>query len=193
MSIAEQAILDRVNADNWALLYRCRWSKPDAEQVVPQLEKLLESEDSDITNEALRALFRIETPAVSTATSVATLTQSQEPMTKQLAVLALGQISHKVPALCVEALASVLTDPVCCRDAMRALAFIGPKADSALERVLQRFSDPDARIRKAAVVTAVAIDGTHPGVIELIGKASADRSKIVRDAAAQCLRKARIG
>lgn len=76
---------------------------------------------------------------------------------------------------------------------MRALAFIGPKADSALERVTQRFSDPDARIRKAAVVTAVAIDGTHPGVIELIAKASADRSKIVRDAAAQCLRKARIG
>ena len=36
MSIAEQAILDRVNADNWALLYRCRWSKPDAEHVVPQ-------------------------------------------------------------------------------------------------------------------------------------------------------------
>ena len=32
-----QAILDRVNADNWAMLYRCRWSKPDAERVVPEL------------------------------------------------------------------------------------------------------------------------------------------------------------
>jgi HEAT repeat protein len=193
MNIVEQAILDRVNADDWAVLYRCRWSKPDAEQVVPQLEKLLESEDSQIRDEALRALFRIGTPAVSAASGVAKLTRSQEPMTKRLAVLTLGQIAHEVPALCVEPLASVLSDPLCCRDAMRSLAFIGPKANAALERVEQRFSDPDAKIRKAAVVTAAAIDITHPRVIELIGKASADRSKIVREAAAKCLQMAKTG
>lgn len=37
MSAEEQAILYLVNADNWAELYRCRWSAPDADRVVPQL------------------------------------------------------------------------------------------------------------------------------------------------------------
>jgi hypothetical protein len=51
MSEEEQAILYRVNADNWAKLYRCRWSVPDAELVVAQLAHLLESDDSQIIDE----------------------------------------------------------------------------------------------------------------------------------------------
>lgn len=183
MSISEQEILDRFNADNWAVLYRCRWSKPEAAQVVPQLEKLLESEDRLIVDEALRGLFRIGTPAVSAAPRVALLIQAQEPITKHLAVLTLGQIAHKVPSLCVEALASVLSDPMCCRDAMRALAFMGRNALAAIERVQERFNDRDAKVRKAALVTATAIDSTHPRTIELIGKGLKDRSKVVREAA----------
>lgn len=193
MSIAERAILDRLNADNWAVLYRCRWSKPEAEQVVPQLEKLLDSEDCQIVDEALRGLFRIGTPAVSAASRVASLIQSQEPITRQLAVLTLGQIAHKVPGLCVEPLASVLSDPLCCRDAMRSLAFIGRNALAVIERVHQRFDDRDAKIRKAALVTATAIDCTHPGTINLIDKALKDPSKVVRDAANKCVQKVKTG
>lgn len=193
MSADEQAILDRVNADNWAILYRCRWSKPDAEREVPQLADLLESGDPQIANEALRALFRIGTPAELAAPGVVKLIGSQDPITKQLAVLTLGQIAHKVPALCVEPLATVLTDTLCCRDAMRALAFMGPEAIGALDRVLHLFRNPDAKIRKGVVVTAAAIDATHPNVVELLRNASADRSKIVREAAVRCLRKAKVG
>jgi HEAT repeat protein len=97
-----------------------------------------------------------------------------------------GHIAHTVPSLCVEPLASVLTDPLCCRDAMRSLAFIGRNAEAAIDRVQQRFSDRDAKIRKAALLTAVTIDSKYPGTIELVGKASLDRSKEVRDAAARC-------
>ena len=193
MSADEQAILDHVNADNWAILYRCRWSKPDAEREVPQLAHLLESDDLQITNEALRALFRIGTPAELAAPSVVKLIRSQDRITKQLAVLTLGQIAHKVPAVCVEPLATALTDTLCCRDAMRALAFMGPEATGALDRVLQLFSSRDAKVRKDVVVTAAALDATHPEVIELLRKASADRSKIVREAAARCLPKAKVG
>ncbi|XZE36067.1 HEAT repeat domain-containing protein [Pirellulaceae bacterium SH501] len=110
MSNTEQAILDRLNADNWAVLYRCRWSKLEAEQVVPQLETLLDSEDRKIRDDALRALFHIGTPAVSAASRVASLIESQEPITRQLAVLTLGQIAFKVPDLCVEPLASFLSE-----------------------------------------------------------------------------------
>jgi hypothetical protein len=188
MSTDEQDILDRVNADNWAGLYRCRWSVPDAERIVPQLAHLLESDDSQIIDEALRALFRIGTAAVSATVPVARLTQSQVPITKQLAVLTLGQIAHTVPALCVAPLASVLTDPMCCRDAMRVLAFIGPEAETALDRVLPLFKDTDAKIRKAAVVAAASINADHPDVIEILRLAANDRSKIVREAAGKFLR-----
>jgi HEAT repeat protein len=188
MSAEEQAILDRVNADNWAELYRCRWSAPDSECVIPQLVRLLESDDSQITNEALRALFRIGTPAASAAVPVAKLTQSPLPMTKRLAVVTLGQIAHGVPALCVEPLASAMADPLCCRDALRVLAFIGPDAKTALERVIQLFNDADARIRRAAVVTAASINLEHPDVMQLLRKASDDRSKIVREAASKLLK-----
>lgn len=191
MSNVEQKILDRLNADNWAALYRCRWSRPDAEQVVPQLEKLLKSQDPLIIDEALRGLFRIGTPAVAAASSVATLIQSPAPITRQMVVLTLGAIAHEVPEVCVEPLASVLSDPKCCRDAMRTLAFIGRKALPAIERVHQRFNDPDAKIRRAVVLTAAAIDPTHPGTIELFDRASADRSKGVRDTAARCVQKAK--
>ncbi len=193
MSAAEQAILDRVNADNWAVLYRCRWSKPDAELVVPELTELLESETAEIKQEALRALFRIGAPAVSAAPQVAGLTQSPEPMTKHLAVLTLGQIAHTHPDLCVEPLASTLNDPICCRIALGTLAFIGSAANGALDRVKPLLSHSDAKVRKAAVVTAAAIHVSDPEIVELLRHASADRSKIVREAAGKCLQTVRIG
>jgi HEAT repeat protein len=183
MSAEEQAVLHRLNADNWAALYRCRWSAPDADRVVPQLAHLLESDDFQIIDEALRALFRIGTAAVSAAGPVAKLTQSVFPITRRLAVLTLGQISHNCPAQCVEPLASVLTDPMCCRDSLRVLAFIGPKAETALDRVLLLFKNTDAKVRKAVVMAAASINAYHPGVVKILRLASEDRSKIVREAA----------
>jgi HEAT repeat protein len=152
------------------------------------LVQLLRSGDSQIIDEALRALFRIGTAAILAAEPVAKLTQSQSPITKHLAVLTLGQIAHTVPVLCVEPIASVLTDRLCCRDAMRVLAFIGPKAEAALDRVLPLFKDTDAKVRKAAVVTAASIKADHPDVMEILRLASKDRSKIVREAVVKSLR-----
>ncbi len=79
--------------------------------------------------------------------------------------------------------------PVVLRDAMRSLAIIGRNALPAIERVQERFSDQDAKIRMAALLTATSIDSTHPGTIELIDKAYTNRSKVVRDAAAKCKQK----
>jgi HEAT repeat protein len=188
MTIHEQAILNRVNANNWAALYRCRWSESDANLLVPQLTALLSSQSADVVNEALRALFRIGPPAASATPSVATLTYSTDPMTKQLAVLALGQIAHQIPAACVGPLTSVLNDECCRRDALRALAFIGTPAKPAIETVMRLYDNPDAKVRRDAIVTASAICRDHPEVLVMLHKASADRSKIVRDAAIKLLR-----
>lgn len=193
MTIDEQAIIDEVNADNWAMLYRCRWSRPDADRVVPQLAKLLDSTAPQIRHESLRALFRIGTPAAPAARRVAELTRSKDSMTKRLAVLTLGQIAHTQPNVCVDPLASTLNDPECCRDALRALAFIGSEAKTAINQVKQLFDSADAKVRKAAVVAAAEIDASNPEIITLLQKATTDRSKIVRDAASKCLQTAENG
>lgn len=188
MSADEQAILDRVNANQRHELYRCRWSAPDAERLVPQLAQLLESSDVQIVDQTLHAIFLIGTPAIATAERVAKLTQSLSPTTQRLAILTLGQIAHPVPALCVEPLASVINNPLWCRDVLRVLAFIGPQAETALDRVFLLFKDANAKVRKAALETAASIKPDHPDVMNMLQIAFNDRSKIVRDAAAKCLK-----
>lgn len=183
MTDREQAILDGVNANHHAALYRCRWSAPDAQVVVPQLVSLLTSGSPEIVDDALRALFLIGTPAESAAPGVAALLGSSRPITKSMAVLALGQIAHRRPELCVGPLTATLTDESCCRNALRILAYIGAPAKCALEEVLRLYSKRDAKIRKAVVLTAVAIGAECGEVVVLLKTASSDRSKIVRDAA----------
>lgn len=192
MSAEELAILNRVNADNRAELYRCRWSKPDVERLVPELGELLNSESPEIIREGLRALYCIGMPANSLATQVSALTQSSDPMTKRLAVLTLGAIAHKMPHICVEPIASVLIDKMCCRDALRILAFIGPAAHESLDRIKPLFLDPDAKVRKAAVEAVSAINVSDPVVVHLLRRATMDRSKVVRDAANKQLKSAHI-
>jgi HEAT repeat protein len=193
MSDAELAILNRVNADNWAELYRCRWSTADAERVVAELAELLASQSPEIIQETLRALYRIGSPAISLAPQVAGLTRSSDPMTKRLAVLTLGAIAHTMPSLCVEPLASTLHDQKCCRDALRILASIGPPAQESLDRVKPLFFAAEAKVRKAAVETASAINVSDPDVVRLLHQATADRSKEVRDAASKRLKAAQTG
>jgi hypothetical protein len=49
---------------------------------------------------------------------------------------------------------------------MRVLAFVGSKAETALDRVLPLFRDTDAKVRKAAVITAASIKPDHPDVMD---------------------------
>ncbi|MCA8999668.1 MAG: armadillo/beta-catenin-like repeat-containing protein, partial [Planctomycetaceae bacterium] len=71
MTKDERELLNQFNAENRAILYRCRWSPADAEIVVPELIRLLGSDDPHVVDEALRALFCIGTPALTAASAVA--------------------------------------------------------------------------------------------------------------------------
>ena len=193
MSVDELAILNRVNADNRAELYRCRCSKTDVERLVPELRELLKSQSVEIVREGLRALYCIGTPANSLASQVAALIQSSDPLTKRLAVLTLGAIAYTIPNISVEPIASTLNDQLCCRDALRILELIRLPAHQSLDRIKPLFFDPDAKVRKAAVETASAINLSDSDVHRLLCEATMDRSKIVRDAASKRLKAAQSG
>lgn len=183
MTANEHPLLAHVQADNYAALYRCRWSAPDAEALVPQLAALLSNPNPVVVDEALRSLFRIGSPAASAAPEVAKLTRSSQPITRRLAVQTLGQIAHGDPERCVAALTELLTDETCCRDVLRILAFIGTPARQAYDAVTQLYAHRDARVRKAVVETAAAIADERSAVVEFLKAATRDGSKIVRDVA----------
>jgi hypothetical protein len=174
-------ILSDLAVDNRALLYRCRWSQNDADRIVPQLIRILYDHEDTIVHDALRSLFTIGAPAVRAAASVVPLTTSMNQMTRQLAVLTLGQIAHHKPEVSVGPVAKALQDAECRQDALRILAFIGSYAKEALSDVISCYESVDAKTRKLALKGALSIDSCATGTQELIEKAKRDRSKIVRD------------
>lgn len=171
-----------VMADNRAVLYRCRWSNDDARRVVPRLTRILSDKDPAVVDEALRSLITIGTPAVAAASSVIPLIYSEFPITRSLATLALGQIAHKEPNLCVGPLTAALDYDECRHDALRTLKFLGQAARSSLKVVTSYYDSPDAKTRKLVAVTAIAIDAGSAITQQLAARAASDRSEAVRTA-----------
>ena len=185
MTLGERELFEQLNADNRAALYRCRWSPSDAEVVVPKLIPLLASDESAVVDETLRALFCIGTPAEGAAESILSLLNSESAMTRQLALLALGQVAHQRPAVLVPAIIGLLDDQRLCRDVLRVLAFLGSGSKEALPQVVKLSDHPDAKVRKAVVDAAIKIDPGSAAVKELVSAALQDRSQVVRRAAAR--------
>jgi len=181
-----------VNRDQRAILYRCRSSSEVAAQIVPELIRILSDEGHLLVDESLRALFLIGTPALAAATHVIPLISSPFPITRQLAVLTLGQIALQKPEVCVQPIARALDDEDCCQDALRILAFLGSNARNALPAIVAKYETKEARTRSLVVKAVAAIDGRSETARELFGKARADRSKDVRSAVEKALKSAAL-
>ena len=177
------AYIAEVNHDHRAILYRCRWSPDDAVRVVPELVRVLADEDERLVDEALRALFLIGTPAIAAVPHVIPLISSSLPITRQLAVLALGQIAHNEPCVCVGPITRALEHDDCRKDALKILAFLRSNATSALPMILKHYESKDASTRKLVITAVAAIDGRSETALRLFAKAKLDRSKLVRVAA----------
>jgi hypothetical protein len=184
-------IIAEVTADNRALLYRCRWCNEDAQRVVHELTGVLSDEDQSLVDEALRSLFTIGTLAVGAAPSVARLIESDHAITRQLATLAIGQIAHKDPSLCVGPVTSALMHDECRHPALGILAFLGDAAKGALSAVASFYGSPDAKTRRLAAIAAISIDVESEAAQQIIAKARTDRSKAVRSAVDRATQKAR--
>ena len=129
-------------------------------------------------------------PAAAAAPSVARLIESDHAITRQLATLAIGQIAHKDPSLCVGPVMSALMHDECRHPALRILAFLGDAAKCALLAVAPFYESPDAKTRKLAAIAALSIDVESEVSQQIIAKARTDRSRAVRSAVDRAEQKA---
>lgn len=177
-----------VNENNRQLLYRCRWSEDDRARIVPGLIEVLSDEDRLLVDDALRGLFVIGPAAVVAAPHVIPLISSSFPITRQMAILTLGQIAHHEPMICLEPMIKALEHSDCRDNAMRTLAFLNGHAKEAIPAIVQLFESKDAKTRVLVVRTVAAIDGRCEMALCLFHRAQADRSKLVSAAAEKVLK-----
>ena len=148
MDEAAHELLERLSADNHALLYRCRWSQERADDVVPQLTRLLSHRNASIHQEALRALHRIGPAAVAAAPAIARLTQHADLLTRRCAVGALGSVALEDPSVAIQHLIAAIGDGQTVVDALHSIIPLGSGAAEALPAVIQAYGSPKARIRR---------------------------------------------
>jgi HEAT repeat protein len=188
---AHARFLASLNGKQREVLDRCRWSKKDADRIVPRLTQILSCDDRLLVDDALRALFDIGTPAVQAASQVIPLVVSKHPITRQLAVITLGQIAHTRPKTCLQPLIGALDDDACRNDAIRILAYLKEKAKPAVAALVRQAGHKDAKTRAAVVKAVAAIDRRSKAALALFAQAKTDRSQVVRLAATAALKPAK--
>jgi HEAT repeat protein len=177
------AFLEEVNENYRAKLYRCRHSASDVAIIVPKLTIILDSKDHLLVDEAMRSLCTIGTPAEEAAIHLIPHLRSEYPITRELAILTLGNIAHKRPDICLEPTIASLDDERCRPHAIRILAFLKQHAKSAIPALLKHFESKDAKTRKAVLKAVVEIEGKSEVAIGVVARAKLDKSAIVRSAA----------
>lgn len=185
---AHARFLDSLNRKDREQLYRCRWSEPDAERVVPKLIDVLACDDHLLVDEAMRALFLIGTPVAAAATHVIRHQKSEHVITRRLVIQALGNIAYHQPEVVLAPIIEALEDDNCREDAIRVLACMKRDARKAVPALADHIDDPQAQTRKAIVNAVASIDGRSRRAKNLFRKAASDRSQTVRRAAESALK-----
>jgi hypothetical protein len=176
-------LLQYVNADNFEVLYRCRWSADDAESVVPQLVALLDEASEDVVCEALRAIFRIGPAAFAAMPKVAALIASSDSMVAELAVGTLGRVCLDQPGVAIDHLSAAAERPELQKTALYALINFGPHARTATAAFVSAYQSSDAVVRRFAVRGLIACGADDAAAVAVLERAKTDRSKDVRKAA----------
>jgi HEAT repeat protein len=178
-------ILDRVNADNFAVLYRCRWRPEVAEEIAPQLAELLTHFDSRIVAESLRALHRIGPAAFSSKSAVHLSLSHSDLIVRKLAVSALAAICLERPNDAIPGIVIAADDSELLETCLMALINFGSAAASAAPLFCRCYKNRNSKIRRLAVRALRACGATDDESVEVMLTALHDSSNDVRRAAAR--------
>jgi hypothetical protein len=176
-------VLSKLEANNWADLFRSRWDHSHAEKIVPMLLSCLEVEDVSILHRALSALHRIGPEAHNAIDRVIRLMEHQDKLICEVAIYTLASISFRCPERAIGPLTQMAAHDEFLKPALFSLIALGRGAASAAEVFISAFNSRDARIRRLALrgLTETGADATS--VQKVLSRALNDRNGQVRSAA----------
>ncbi len=186
-------ILDELEADDFALLYECRWSKKRRDEVLPVLTRLARHRDREIRHRAMWAIHRIghcfrKGAMKATVPEVTRNMIDEDPLTRKIATSTLIAVGHDNPSVAVPALIEASKEPELLVPALQALMGIGVRRRKAAPVFREATNHNQAKIRCLAIrglreVTTVA------EATPILESALNDRSRQVRETAAKMLRR----
>jgi hypothetical protein len=174
-------VLDSVEADNRAVLYKARWDETTAADIVPKLSAILDSDDRDLLLRALRAFVTIGPAACDAAPRITRHLHSQEPWVFQAAAIALALVSLNKPDAAIQALAEAAVVPGQEKYAVLALIQFGKAAKCVAPIFVRAFENRSARIRCLALRGLAAIGSDGDLLSTVLRQATNDKSKQVRE------------
>ncbi len=180
--------LDRLDANQWEALYRCRTDPDHRQKLLPILQALLENPDPEIRLRALHAVARIgpcqQVGALATLVPiVATLSQSEDLLTRKTAIGCLHGIGQDHPQSAVPALINACEERQLLDNALLALIDLKKKASPALPLYHRLASHPQAKIRRLALRGLAAMEACDARSHAIIQTALQDKSQAVRQLA----------
>jgi hypothetical protein len=177
-------VLARLEADNFADLYRSRWDAAHAEKVVAMLLPCLKLEDNLVLHRALFALARIGPEADDAAIAAVTrLVFHTDRIVAEVAIHALGGMSLRSPHKVLKPLMLAASVPELQKAALFSLLRFGEAAGSAAAVFVTAFESRDARIRRLAIRGLSEIGADLEIVQQVLPRALKDKNGQVRLAA----------
>ncbi|HZN32389.1 MAG TPA: hypothetical protein VFB80_01170 [Pirellulaceae bacterium] len=186
-SNTDKALLHSVERNDRALLFKARWDRGTARQVVPPLIRVLESHDASLVLRALSAFLCIGPEAHSAARSIAKLLTVADERIFNTAAIALAAVSLKKPKLAVSPLLEMSKDADRLKYAMFGLVELGPGAKSAGGVFVRAYDSRDSRIRRLALRGLKELGVDARTAVPVLKRALSDSSQEIRKYAKKIL------
>jgi HEAT repeat protein len=181
------AVLTRLEANNWADLYRSRWDSAFAAMVVPELVGCFEVDEVGILLRSLSALHRIGQAAHSAGDFIIPLLGHVDGRVQQVAVHTLSSVCYRDPQKAVPPLVRAAQNPLLLKDAMFALIYLGHGANSAKHVFIGAFAHRQGRIRRLAIRGLKQIGAEGEDVMAVLYQAVNDKNSKVKEYATRLL------
>jgi HEAT repeat protein len=186
--------LDSLEADNWRLLYDCRWSPERRTELVPVLCHLLKDSDLGICKRAISAVGRIghcnrRGALKKLIPAIAQFLDHDDELTRRMAVGTLIAVGADNPKIAVPALVRAAQREELLIPAMQALIEIGKPAKASTPLFVEKANHHQCKIRLLAIRGLDVVDASKSEAFPLLERALKDRCAEVRINAAKILTK----
>ncbi|MBX3628156.1 MAG: HEAT repeat domain-containing protein [Rhizobacter sp.] len=173
-------LLDQVEANNKAVLYRCRLSQQLTDDLAPALVALLQSSDRGVVFRSLAALHTIGPAAKQTIAGIRLLLDHPDPEVQKAAIFTLSHVGLDTPEQVMPLLLERVESAVHVEALLFAFIHIGHNASAGLPLVASAIRSSSGHTRRLALRCLEAIGTSEAAAAPLLLAAQNDRNAEVR-------------